>query len=67
MNSSTRTPWSVSRHIVCQADLEDALKTLEGMEYVLKATPPETSLWLHMVERIAKVKALVHKYEDNLI
>lgn len=65
--SKTRTPWSVSRHIVCQADHDEALSTLAYMQMVLDATPPETNLFLHMVERVAKVKALIAKYEDNLI
>ena len=31
--TSTRTPWSVSRPIVCQADLEDAQDTLRMMKF----------------------------------
>ena len=62
-----RKPWSVSRHIVCQADMEEAQEILRLMEFTFDAAPENSALRKHMAERIAKVKALIAHREENSI
>lgn len=65
--TKTRTPWSVSRPIVCQADLDEAHETLRLMKFTINTPGISDVMWGHMNERIRKVEALIQEREENSI
>ena len=65
--TATRTPWSVSRPIVCQADLEDAQDTLQMMKFTINTPGISDAMWGHMRQRILKVEALIAERKNNSI
>lgn len=65
--TATRTPWSVSRPILCQADLDEANKTLQMMKSTRDTPGISMVMWHYMSLRIEKVKALIKEREENSI